>query len=262
MLEPGFEVLIDRQAYPHRADRFMSALADARPADAKVTQGYESKRRVLMVYGPGALWRLPIIEQHKARGGRVLMWDLGYWDRERSMRLSVDRLHPTADHLALAPEGSRREFVLREDASESGPVLLVGLGPKSVAAYETGEPLQWERKALKRLRARDPMRTICWRPKGHRPTQLAGLPMRFGMPIEEALKGCSLVVCRHSNVAVDACIAGVPVECEDGAAWALYRDNPKPTPAARAEFLRRLSWFEWSRAEAAEAWQFCRRLVQ
>ena len=35
--------------------------------------------------------------------------------------------------------------------------------------------------------------------------------------IADVLNGCSVVVCRHSNVAVDACIAGVPVECEGGA---------------------------------------------
>jgi hypothetical protein len=59
------------------------------------------------------------------------------------------------------------------------------------------------------------------------------------------MRGCSLVVCRHSNVAIDACIAGVPVECDDGAAFALYRNGPQPDENARREFLGRLAWWNW-----------------
>lgn len=79
---------------------------------------------------------------------------------------------------------------------------------------------------------------------------------RWGMPIDEALRGASLVVCRHSNVAVDACVAGIPVECDDGAAAALYRGNPNPTREQRAEFLRRLTFWEWRPDEAAQAWDW------
>ena len=42
---------------------------------------------------------------------------------------------------------------------------------------------------------------------------------RAQVPIDQALRGASLVVCHHSNCAVDAIIAGVPFECEDGAAY-------------------------------------------
>ena len=75
-------------------------------------------------------------------------------------------------------------------------------------------------------------------------------------PIEEALKGKSLVVCRHSNVAIDACIAGVPVRCEDGAAFALYRDFERPTRDERLGFLRSLAWWNWKPSEAGEAWKY------
>jgi hypothetical protein len=76
------------------------------------------------------------------------------------------------------------------------------------------------------------------------------------VPIEEALVGARLLVCRHSNCAIDATIAGVPFECEDGAAWWLAG---KPfTAAARLDFLHRLCWWQWRHEESAQAWTFLR----
>lgn len=258
-LREGIEILIDPPV-PRRAMRFMQALVDAKPADAVVTDAYRGKARLLVLYGPGSLRRLPVIAQHRARGGRVLMWDLGYWERESSMRLSLDALHPTAEHLALAPEGARRGFELREDADPAGPVLLIGLGAKSVQAWGL-QPLEWEHAKLADLRIRYPGREIVWRPKGGKDIALEGLRMENTAPIADLLRGASLVVCRHSNVAVDACLAGVPVECEDGAAAALYTGNPSPTREERAEFLRRLAWWEWSREEPKAAWKWMRRVT-
>jgi hypothetical protein len=209
-----------------------------------------------MLYGPGAVRRLPIVRRHVAAGGRVAMWDLGYWDREDGMRLSIDDLHPSAKMLGMAPEGpGRREFVLREDCDPTGPILLIGLGRKSCLAWGYA-PLEWEGRKLSKLRAAFPARRILWRPKGREMVGLGGLDVSHGTSIEEALRGCSLVVCRHSNVAIDACVAGVPVDCEDGAALALYRDGASPSREARFEFLRRLTWWEWRSKEAAKAWKW------
>lgn len=258
----GFELLNDNVRTPLRAQRFMAAMAEVAPAGTVGTTSYLGRHRGLMLYGPGALHRLPIIERHRQAGGVVATWDLGYWDRDNSMRLAVNTLHPTATQLAMAPEGpGRREYELREDADPAGPVMLVGLGPKSVLAYDVGGSMAWETKKLRELQRRFPGREIRWRPKGHHPTPLEGTTTVHGNSIEDALRGCSLVACRHSNVAVDAAVAGVPVECEDGAAFALYRDNPTPTREQRAEFLRRLSFWEWSRFHGEQAWSWVRRVT-
>jgi hypothetical protein len=177
------------------------------------------------------------------------------------MRVSIDVLHPTAAQLAMAPEGQcRRAHELREDAKKEGPILLVGMGLKSVAMYGL-VPMQWERDTLRHLRQKYPQHRVLWRPKGRRASILPGTQLFHGMPIEDALRGLSLVVCRHSNVAIDACIAGVPVECEDGAARALYRGNRNPTREQRAEFLRQLGWWNWRPHEAAQAWDWIRRVI-
>ena len=64
-----------------------------------------------------------------------------------------------------------------------------------------------------------------------------------------------------SSVGVAALVAGIPVECEDGAAWSLYRHGAEPGRDERAAFLHRLAWFNWRPREAADAWQWMRRLT-
>jgi hypothetical protein len=79
-------------------------------------------------------------------------------------------------------------------------------------------------------------------------------------PIEIVLSGASLVVCRHSNVALDACIAGIPVVCEDGIASTLYGNdinNPiMPTLEQRRQLIANAGWWQWSPTEARQAWEF------
>ncbi len=251
-----WELLCDWPSLNAKATRMMRAMVAARPMGAVATEHYKGTRKGLMLYGPGSPVKFPIVKRHLKYGGRVAMWDLGYWDRKDAMRLSIDNLHPSPEQIARSPTIARREFFLREDADPKGHILLVGLGPKSVWAYGLGMMQEWERAKLEDLRKRYPNREIRWRPKGTNPAPLMDLKLLHGVPIEEALKGCSLLVCRHSNAAVDACIAGVPVECEDGAAYALYRNNPNPTREQRAEFLARLTWWEWNRTEAAAAWDW------
>lgn len=255
-MNEGWEILTDWPLLKPKATWLLQALVQHAPAGSVSSAQYRGDRRFLMLYGPGAPSRLPIVQRHVARGGHVAMWDLGYFDRPDGMRVSIDALHPHPQHIAMSPAIGRRQFELREDADPAGPILLIGLGKKSVAACGIRKVLWWEHGKVGELQARFPGREILWRPKGKSAQPLLGLRLAHGMPIEEALRGCSLVVCRHSNVAVDACIAGVPVECEDGAALALYRDNPSPTREQRLDFLHRLTWWNWTRNETPGAWQW------
>lgn len=244
-----------------RGEKMLRALARCAPPGSVATSRYAGQHEVLVIYGPGAPVRLEQARQHRAGGGHVVMWDLGYWDRDHTLRLAVDSMHPTTAQLEATPDVHRATFRLREDADPSGPIMLVGLGDKSCVAYGYSR-MEWERRQLAGLRARFPDRQIVWRPKGAQATGIAGTTLRHGMPIAEALVGCSLVVCRHSNVAVDACIAGVPVECEDGAAHALYHGNPNPDAQQRARFLRQVAWFNWGFGEGPQCWQWIAKLTR
>jgi len=256
-MRDGAEILID-QPMARRGERMLLALAKRAPPMTDVEPSYRGTRKLLVIYGPGAPQRIDLIRRHKAKGGRVAMFDLGYWDRERLMRLSIDSMHPTPEQIERTQDTGRAAPALLEDADPDGPIMLVGLGRKSLFAYGHAH-MSWETRKLKELRKRFPGRRILWRPKGKAPQALPGAQMCYGIPIEQALKGCSLVVCRHSNVAVDAVAAGVPFEAEEGAATWL---NGKPfTPENRASFLGRVAWWQWGPTEAVEAWSFVREAI-
>lgn len=243
-----------------RGARMLDAMIAAAPIEARVRNSYVGDCEILMVYGTGHPIRRPWWRQHLKNGGRCIGWDLGYWkhkdDGTCRMRVTLDHDHPQAfirpeDGARWASEG----ISLREDFNAKGPIVLVGLGQKSVRLHSL-HPLEWETRAIKRLQKEFPGRSIVFRPK--RPGDARPPMLKFAKdgPIEDVIRGASLVVCRHSNVSVDACIAGIPVQCEDGAAVALYRDNPAPTPAQRLAFLQSLAHWQYKPEEASQAWTY------
>lgn len=228
-----------------------------------VTEQYQGNSRLLMSYGLGHLGRRVHTDAHVKCGGRLIGWDLGYWDRDQSMRCTIDR-----DHVHSIPEMPGERWAsagieLRDDGNKNGPIVLVGIGKKSRDQFGLAGQ-EWELRALKAVRKTHPKRKIVYRPKKGEET-LAGCVSVYG-PIEEVLCGASLVVCRHSNVAVDACIAGVPVVCEDGAAASLYSQdiaNPDvPSREQRLCFLQNLAWWQYRPDEAFVAWQFLLKVIR
>lgn len=221
---------------------------------------YTGDCEVLMSYGLGHPVRRIWTSEHVRNGGRLIGWDLGYWHRDVpcafSMRCTLDADHPQK---WIRPEPGdrfeRSEIKLRHDAKADGPIVLVGLGRKQ-RVHMGMHGQEWELRKLKEIRDRFPGREIVYRPKT--PEPMGKVRVMSDIPIELVLRGASLVVCHHSNVAIDACIAGVPVECEDGAALALYRGNPNPSPDVRLAFLQSLAWWQWTPQEASDAWGYLR----
>ena len=242
-----------------RGEKMLRAMVDAaRHAGISIHLGneWQGRSKWLMSYGLGHVGRRLWIDEHLRRGGHLIGWDLGYWGRELrgnfSMRLTIDADHPHRLIRPMPPERfDRSGITLRNDAKPDGPIVLVGHGRKQRRFIGSGGP-DWETKKLAELQARFPDKKILYRPKIPGET-LRGCKSATGT-IEQAIRGASLVVCSHSNVAVDACIAGIPVECEDGAAFALYRDNSAPDAAQRLEFLRSVAWWQWTPQESLQAW--------
>lgn len=247
---------------PHigrRGRNIMQAMVDAAPEvgiRCIVTQRYGNHAPLLMSYGLGHSGRRPQTQAHVAGGGKLIGWDMGYWDREVSMRCTVDRDHVRAMPDMPLDRWQMTGIALREDFDPRGPIILVGIGCKSRTQFGLNGQ-EWELRMLDSIRRAYPGRNVLYRPK--KPERLAGCASVDG-EIEDVLRGASLVVCRHSNVAVDACIAGVPVVCEDGAAVALYgsdlRKPVSPDHAQRLKFLQNLAWWNWKPTEAVNAWKF------
>lgn len=248
------------------AEAILTAMAAAiRGAGDAVleTREFAGNSEWLVLFGVGAAVHDAARKRQIKAGGRVLMFDLGYFDRKKvvgHVRMSIDHDHPQ-QWLDRTPSDTTRwdrlGIKLRSDYDPKGPIILVGLGRKSRAYLR--EP-DWEVIEFKRLRTKYPAREIIYRPKpGHISPNLA-CPRDEVTPIADLLRGASLAACRHSNVAVDAVVAGVPFEAVDGAAmWLAGKDY---TPANRLDFLRRLAWWQWRANEAHLAWDFAKEVAR
>ena len=259
----SIELLRARHQSPTGEAMLKAFAAAAREAGDHVveTSKFSGASDWLVLFGVGADVNNRARKAQIARGGRVLLWDLGYIERQKvvgHLRMSINTDHPP--QYFDKTRGDPRRFdalgvPLREDHNPDGPILLIGLGRKSRAYL--GQP-NWEKKTYEALVQRFPGRRIVYRPKGEDDLTLP-CAKDGTTPIAELLRGAALVVCRHSNVAVDATVAGVPFEAQDGAAmWLAARPF---TPENRLEFLRRLAWWQWKPNEAAQAWAFTKEIA-
>lgn len=233
--------------------------------DSNLTEFPRRPGAILVLYGLGGPDR-----SRFANRSNVVSFDMGYWDRkgpDRKYRVSVGGFHcPKLIFKGPDPgEGRRGPMDVAEQVSRDGPIMLVGNGPKSEAVGAKG----WSVMKLAEIRKTFPGRQIMYRPKPKRPIEYGVKADIVSVdPIETALAQVSLVVCRHSNVAVDACRAGVPVVCEDGAAASIYPASlvayrKQPSIERRQEFLRRLAYWQWSMAEceSGEFWTWMRGIL-
>jgi len=233
-------------------------IACAATAGVKLIVGeqYTASSKWLMTYGLGHAGRRSWVDSHLRSGGRVIGWDLGYWDRDFAMRLTIDKDHP--QDLLTDMDSSRFEkegIELRNDFCGDGHIIIAALGRKTRLLLNDKNH-RWENQAIALAQQAYPDRKIVYRSK--RPEKFQLIPQADGT-IESVLKGASLVICRHSNIAVDACIAGIPVVCSDGIASALYGNDVvnviQPDYDARLRFLQNVAWWQWRPTEALLAWK-------
>lgn len=232
----------------------------------QVTRRFQGGSNWLCLFGVGADYRNRCRHAQIKRGGRVACWDLGYLDRDNHLRVSIDYNHPWRD-LDVTPNDPSRlnkldgvEVIMGNvHWDPMGPVLVIGMGPKSREHLNIHD---WEMVTLQKVAERFPDREILYRPK--RPKEDKKIQWRTTSTenIYQVLRGASLVICRHSNVAVDACVVGIPVECEDGAAFWLYRHGAEPSLEKRLDFLARLCWWQWRFDEHGEAWKFLNQITK
>lgn len=253
---------------PVKASNLLRAIFDAgraRSMPITVGDGYRDCK-MLITYGMGGADRLPVCKRHVAAGKTLVAFDLGYWDRKRTIagrkfRLSINGFHPVDVMCGPVPAPARWNAAgldIHRDRVIAGPIMLVGNAPKSVAIGAAG----WTERKSREIRAVFPGAKILYRPKPKRPHEPGVLFDEISTgSIDLELGRVSLVVCRHSNVAVDACRIGVPVVCDDGAAACIYPQRlqdylEQPDFARRSEFLHRLAYWQWSANEAKQFWDW------
>lgn len=201
-----------------------------------------------------------------ARSAAVYV-DLGYWGRREGGRwagyhkVSVNSRHPGAYFQSgKHPFDRARRFHVeqptpwRTEAAHQH-ILLAGMGDKGSLA-EGYRPEEWERWAIAELR-KYTSREIVYRPKpswkGAKPIAGTILSPR-DREVEQDLRGCYAVVTHHSNVAVDAIVAGVPSFCWGGVAACMSLQNLARIdipyyPEQRLQWMADIAYTQWSIAE-------------
>lgn len=211
-----------------------------------------------------------ILRDYQASRRKAVYIDLGYWNRRKRTRwdgfhkMAVNSRHPT-DYLMNRPHNAHRferhGVQIRPWRENGTHILVAGMSAKAAAA-EGLQAHQWERATINRLRELTD-RPIVYRPK---PSWAEAKPLEGSIfdsttPLDEALLNCHAVVTHHSNVAVDALLAGVPCICPGGAASLLSAhalediENP-PMPDGREQWAFNLAWTQWSVDEMAAGLAF------
>lgn len=255
----------------HRASVWMDAFSQA-PAgiDLAHTRAFRGGSQWLVLWGPGGPDRFDAMRQQLQAGGRVICFDLAYWQRERKVRVSIDTAHPS--EWVMRRDLSRSRFLadrvdVRDSWSPQGPIIVAGIGRKARIQYGANTVEHWEATQIAACRARWPHQRVMYRRKQADAPVPADVELTSDRPIEEVIAGASLLITWHSNVAVDAIRLGIPVVCLDGAAAAvcpsaLPADLPAPLePSLRDRFLANLAWFQWAPSEIAQCWAFLREVL-
>ncbi len=218
------------------------------------------------MWGIGADHRSALRHQHIAKGGFVQLWDIGFFKREKVrgyVKASINDDYATKwlDRTEPSPERwAALELSLRNDYRSDGHIILAGVGPKQRMYMRMSAGLDcWEQRKLRELKERFPGRRIVYRPKPNRISPQLRCETDAKSDIADLLRGASLIVCMHSNVAVDAVLAGIPFESEDGVSTWL-RGKPY-THEVRLDFCKRLSRWQYKAPETDQAWTFMRGLV-
>ncbi len=205
-----------------------------------------------------------IMADYLNEGKAVVFVDLGYWGRREGGRwdgyhkVSVNARHPDAYLMDVERNHVRfeRQGVLIQPWQDSGgPVIVAGMSAKSAESYGF-EPEEWERWAITELR-KHTKRDIIYRPK---PSWFQACPIKGSVfqkssaAIERVLTNCHAVVTHHSNVAVDALIAGVPAFCWDGVARCMSLQDlsmiEEPyRPKHRDQWAANIAWCQWNTSE-------------
>ncbi len=208
-----------------------------------------------------------IFEHYRTTPGLHAVYiDLGYWGRREGGRWTgyhkvvVNNRHPTEYLMTTdrpADRFGRFGIEVKPWRLEGDHILVAGMGDKGARA-EGFEPEEWERQTITELR-RHTNRPILYRPK---PSWKEAKPIegtRYShrdVPVERELQDCWAVVTHHSNVAVDALLAGIPAICVGGVARMLTGSDLEairhpPRPAGREQWAANLAYTQWSIAEMA-----------
>lgn len=193
--------------------------------------------------------------------------DLGYWERGTHYRFSVNGWSPEKYvHQGLSPDRLNALCIEAKPWRSTGDeIIVMGASQKSMEQHGF-KYMQWETAAVRKLQGLG--KRVVYRPKPNDPQKrpIPGI-LYDERPLAEALASAWAVATHHSNAAIDALVAGVPVHCVTGAAAAfsvpLESLGDPPLLSQRRRFLQDVAWLQWSVHEMkiGHAWKHLRKML-
>jgi hypothetical protein len=166
--------------------------------------------------------------EYRRTGRKAVYVDLGFWCRTAGGKLygyhkvAVNSRHPTAyfqNRQKTSNRFAKLSVPILPWRKGGRHILVAGMGAKA-SAVEGFKPTQWEEAAIREIR-RYSDRPIIYRPKPswRGATPIDGTIFDDGnADLNQVLGDCHAVVSHHSNVCVDAILAGIPAFCWHGVA--------------------------------------------
>ncbi len=199
--------------------------------------------------------------------------DLGYWNRTEGGKLygyhkiAVNSRHPTAyfQNRPMPHNRFLQQGVAISPWQKGGRhILVAGMGAKA-ADVEGFKPSEWEESAVREIR-RYTDRPIIYRPKPswRHATEIEGTTFSGrDERLATVLADCHAVVSHHSNVCVDAILAGIPSFCWHGVAKPMSLrelaliETPL-YPDDREQWAANIAYTQWRPDEMASgaAWRY------
>lgn len=265
-----------------RGDRIGNCLADGfkvHGIDCSLHSRFEGVvADIALGYGWIHELREQVFSKYRAAGKHFVFFDLGYWNRghKGAYRVGVDDWDTGKHMLRGCPDDRFRDSGLDLKSfwqPDSRDVMIVGMSEKAAPTHGY-KFREWEDKTKRYLEDRyadSPYRfTIRAKPRG----KDAGK----AVPIMDALKTTRFVVSHHSNVTIEALIAGVPFTTLKGAARHvspkgdpdnylddLDLDNPYfPSEEERIRFLNDVAYAQWTTEEMSHGlcWDYIQKVLE
>lgn len=213
---------------------------------------------------------LNLMKNFKDTGRKLLMLDLGYWNRHglndlknSYYKITINSIHPN-DYLDSAFGGSKRYDQIsgpkiKQWSKNGAYILLAGMGAKGCAMYKQAHG-EWDRAAVAQIKQATDL-PIIYRPKpsDKEPIRIDGVRNAdTNQPIANMMFNAFAVVTHHGNSTLDGLWQGVPCFCADGPGLLMGKSNfaeiESPLyPDNRREFFEKLAWFNWSFNDILEA---------
>lgn len=217
---------------------------------------------------------MKVYHTYQEHGRQTVLMDLGYWKRLDGGRLKgyhkfvVNGIQPNRYYQNFKHEPTRlqtMELDIKPHNPEGEYILVAGMSEKSAGVYGMG-PQEFEEDVIQAL-LEDTNTPIVYRPKPSWPDYKPIQGTKLSKPedkIEDVLKDCKVVITHHSNVAIDAVVAGKPcIVLGDGVGMEMSStladlDNLYfPTDEERLQWLQDISYLQWNVSEIrrGKPWQ-------